>query len=293
MRFRELTTLALAGVLSSCASPPDPVAAVSVSPDHLTLLYSEVRSVDLEFEILAPIEAERQPRVFVHVYEEAGSVLRTFDHPFPGDWRAGSRVHHVLRVHQSALGPPLRAGRYFLSVGLYDVNGRRWPLRVDGREVDGMEYQVAEIVVSEPTGLPMFRFSEAWKPIEAGLDRQILGRRWLVDRGSIWVTEAAEVDSVWMLLQLPAPEAGVSRLTLEPGAQEPGLLITTPCGGAEVALTGAGRHEVELPLRGSEAGESGECEIVLRPNFHLLENGQAERRAVLLEVLAWSTPEAP
>lgn len=293
MRFRQLTLLALPGVLASCVAAPDPVAAVAVSPESLTLLYSEVRSVDLEFEILAPIETVRQPRVFVHVFEEAGSVLRTFDHPFPGDWRVGARVHHVLRIHQSALGPPLRPGRYYLSVGLYDVDGRRWPLRVDGEEVDAMEYQVAEIVVSEPTGLPMFRFSEAWKPIEAGLDRQVLGRRWLVDRGSIWVTEAAEVDAVWMLLQLPAAETGVSRLTLEPGAEEPELHITTPCGGAEVAVTGAGRHEVELPLDGSAAGESGECEILLRPNFHLLENGNAERRTVLLEALAWGTPATP
>lgn len=291
MRTGVRALLAIVCVVASCVPPPDPVATVSVSPTSLPLLYSEVRTVDFEFRILAPLGEEFQPRVFVHLYAKPGDVLRTFDHPFPGKWQPGASVHRRLRIHQSALGPPLREGRYFLSVGLYDVERDRWPLQVRGLEIDRMEYQVAEIVVSEPSAVPMFRFSEAWKPIEAGLDRQILGRRWLVDRGSIWVTEASEVRSIWMLLQVPAPVAGVSRLALEPGAEKPGVIVRSECGGTEIELTGAGRHEVDLPVRGQEAGGSGECQIALRPNFRLLENGAVERRTVLLEALAWSAGE--
>ena len=128
MKISASTVLALACVLVSCMPSSDPVAIVQVSPTSFTLRYSEVRLVDLEFRILAPIGEEHQPRVFVHLIDEPGNVLRTFDHPFPGDWEVDARVHHRLRIHQSALGPPLRAGRYSLSVGLYEVDGRRWPL---------------------------------------------------------------------------------------------------------------------------------------------------------------------
>ena len=147
---------------------------------------------------------------------------------------------------------------------------------------------MAEIAVSEPSAVPMFRFSEAWKPIEAGLDRQVLGRRWLVERGSIWVTEAAEVRSVWMMLQVPTGETGVTRLMLDEGAQEPGLTVTSACGKTRIELTGSGSHEILVPVLGEEAGDGGECEIALQPNFHLIENGGIERRSVLLEALAWS-----
>lgn len=290
----------LAAVLLStvaCAPPADPVAAVSVSPARVTLRYSEVRPIDLDFEILAPWRGDLEPRVFVHLYAEPGNILRTFDHPFPTEWVPGERVHRRLWLHQSALGPALRAGRYALSIGLYDASGRRSPLRVDGelegKEVEEMEYELAEITVSEPTDVPMFRFSEAWKPIEAGQDRQILGRRWLVDEGSIWVTQASEVNSVWMRLQLPAAQAGATRLTLEEGADQPRLRLYSACGEVEGELVGTGTHEALVPVAGAAATETGECEIVFRPNYRLVVNGGVERRAVLLEGLAWSVePES-
>ena len=288
--MRKLAPGLLATLLASvaCAPTRDPVASVSVSPTSLTLRYSEVRLVDFEFEILQPWREGPLPRVFVHLYDEPGNVLRTFDHPFPGDWVPGRRVRRELKLHQSALGPPLRAGRYSLSVGLYDAEGRRWPLAAAGREIDEMEYEVAEIAVSEPGEVPMFRFSEAWKPIEAGLDRQVLGRRWLIETGSIWVTQASEVSSIWLMLQLPAAENGVTRLVLEDGADQPGVRLTSACGGTEIELSGSGTHELMVALQGDQANESGECELALEPNFHLIENGGVERRSVQLEGLAWT-----
>jgi len=288
MRRASLTLMALAAVATACVAPQDPVASVSVSPSSVRLLYSEVQTIDFEFSVLAPIDEGANPRVFVHLYEEPVDVLRTFDHPFPGEWQPGATVRHRLRIYQSALGPPLRAGRYFLSVGLYDIDGRRWPLEIDGEEIDRMEYAVAEIVVTEDSALPMFRFSDAWEPIEAGQGRQILGRRWLAGEGSLWVTETASADSIWMQLQLPAAVEGVSRMMLDPGAEEPRVMVVSECGGVEVELVGPGPHEVEIPLGGAAAAGADGCEISLHPNFHLLENGHGRQRSVLLEALAWS-----
>ena len=92
---------------------------------------------------------------------------------------------------------------------------------------------------------------------------------------------------IWMLLQIPAPSEGVSRLILEEDAQEPRLLLANSCGGAEVELVGSGPHEVALPLEIASAAETSECELTFRPNFHLLENGHGQRRSVLLEALGW------
>jgi hypothetical protein len=272
-------------LLAACVAPPDPVASVSVTPASLTLRYSEARTIDIELAVRSPLDEGVRPRVFVHLYERPVQVLRTFDFPFPGEWRPGATVRHTLRVHQSALGPALRTGRYRLSVGLYDLDGRRWPLEAAGDEIDRMEYVVGEIVVTEERSLPMFRFSETWRPIEPGQDRQILGRRWLEGAGSIWISRAESVESIWMLLQIPTPVDGLSRLLLEPGAEEPRLRVESRCGGVEAELVGSGPHEVDLRVAGD--GDE-ECEIALRPNFHLLENGHGLRRVALLETLAWS-----
>ncbi len=291
-RLRRLAVVPLAllaCVLVACIAPVEPVASVSVEPTSLTLHYSEVQEIELTFSMLQPLEEGDAPRVFVHLYEEPVEVLRTFDHPFPGEWIQGGLIRHRLRVHQSALGPPLRAGRYYLSVGLYDIDGRRWPLDVEGDEIDEMEYQVAEVVVAEDGALPMFRFSEGWAPVEPGRGRQILGRRWLGGEGTIGVTEVGTVGSIWMLLQIPAPIEGESRLILEENAEEPGVLLTSSCGGRPIELVGTGAHEVILPLHGALVGETGECEITFRPNFHLLVNGHGQRRAVLLEALGWGS----
>lgn len=297
MRMRFLLALSVAIGLAACGAEEPPVAELTIDPPELDLGYSEVRRVRLSWTPLAPLaEGERDgvtsldgsPRVFVHLIDSPGSVLRTYDHEFPAEWSVGEEVEYLVEIHQSALGPPLKAGRYGLTVGLYSIDGRRWPLAVEGTEVDRHEYRVGSIEVAPPSVSPVFRFSDSWRPIESGLDRQVLGRRWLIDEGSIWITRAKEVRAVWMELLVPTAEAGLSRLMLDEGVAEPAVSIESACGGAEILLMGSGRHQVEVPVGRSEDETASECEIVLRPNFELIFNGSLERRSVLLESLAWS-----
>lgn len=281
--------LVLAVGVGACAPTEAPVARVEVSPDSTDLGYSELRKVELSWDVLQPLgEGGESPRVMVHLLDGPGNVLRTFDHDFPESWRPGDTVRYEVPIHQSALGSPLRAGRYQLSVGLYGPSGERWPLDMADREIDTGEYEVGEITVSQPDVTPVFRFSEVWQPIEAGTDRQILGRRWLVGEGSIWVSKADSLHSVWMVLWIPADESGVSRLVVEGDSKEPLVVLSSMCGGAEVEVLGVGRHEVEVAVGADPSGDAGECEIRLQPNFHLLMIPSGERRTVLLESVAWT-----
>lgn len=299
MRLRILLLLALPACLAGCAPEEAPVARLSAEPSRLELGYSQVLPLRLSWHLLEPLVGgddspagsdpqALQPRVFLHVIDAPGEVLRTYDHEFPASWKPGEDIEYEVEIHQSALGPPLAAGHYTLTAGLYAAGGRRWPLAVDGETVDRREYGIAEIEVSPPSASPVFRFSDTWRPIERGIDRQVLGRRWLAGDGSIWITRAEEVRTVWMELLIPMPEAGLSRLILEDGAAEPALVLTSACGGVEIALSGAGRHEVEIPVGSAADGGPSECEIAFEPNFELLLNGSLERRTVLLEALAWS-----
>jgi hypothetical protein len=137
----------------------------------------------------------------------------------------------------------------------------------------------------------MFRFSEQWKPIEAGIDLQVLGRRWLTSAGSIVITETAGEGVVWMSLRVPTAEPGERRLVLDPGFQETRVMIRSGCGGSEVELTGVGTHEIKVPVIFPEVapGDAAhpECEIRFEPNFHILTVGTTEQRSVLLEMLGW------
>ncbi|MDX1644604.1 MAG: hypothetical protein R3244_09635 [Thermoanaerobaculia bacterium] len=294
--MRILLALSVAFGLVACGTEEPPVAELTIDPPELDLGYSEVRRLRLSWRLLAPLEGDRagtttlegDPRVFVHLIDSPGDVLRTYDHQFPVAWSVGEEVEYFVEIHQSALGPPLKAGTYGLTVGLYSIDGHRWPLAVEGAEVDRHEYRVASIEVSPPSVSPVFRFSDSWRPIESGLDRQVLGRRWLIGEGSIWITRAKEVRAVWMELLVPTAEVGLSRLMLEEGANEPAVSIESACAGAELLLTGSGWHQVEVPVGRSDDETVSECEIVLRPNFELFLNGSLERRSVLLEGLAWS-----
>lgn len=299
MRSRTLFVFALVVCFAGCAREETPVARLSAEPSRLELGYSEVRELHLSWHLLEPLESggdavageaagAPEPRVFLHVIDTPGEVLRTYDHEFPAAWQPGEDVEYTVRIHQSALGPPLAAGHYTLTAGLYAADGRRWPLAVEGEKIDRREYGVAEIDVSPPSASPVFRFSDTWRPIESGIDRQVLGRRWLAGRGSIWITRAEEVRTVWMELMIPTPEPGLSRMILQEGAGEPALVVTSACGEVEIVLTGAGRHELEVPVGSATEDGPSECEIVFQPNYELVFSGSLERRTVLLEALAWS-----
>jgi len=63
-------------------------------------------------------------------------------------------------------------------------------------------------------------------------------------------------------------------------------VVRSDCGDVEVRLAGPGSHDVVLPIRPADDGDS--CGIDITPNFYLLELESAELRAVSLDALAWA-----
>ncbi len=279
-----LRASALALAVLGCAGE-SPVARLEVSPPTLTLPHGQVRPLTL---VWTPVEAleevEGPPLVFVHLLSEPGRPLRTFDHPFPRDWRPGTPVRYELPLHQSALAPPLPAGGYRLTVGLYQAGGRRWPLAVQGEEIDGREYLAAAVEVPAEAPGPRFGFAGPWLEVEPGEDLQMLARRWLLGDGALGVRDAPGAGALWMTLRIPEGGRAGERLVLEPGAAEPGVVLSGTCSEVETGITGRGTHEVRLPV----AAGAPPCEVRFDVNFHLVTEGSPHRRTVALEGLAWA-----
>lgn len=273
-------------LMPGCSGEPPAVAIVEVETRELDLPHRRFASLDLSWQPQEPLDGRSgQLRVFVHLLDEPGSVVRTFDHPWPGSWRPGSRADYRVKLHQSALAPPLDPGTYALTLGLYDSEGRRWPLATHGEAVDRHEYQVAEVRVPPESGSePMFQFSPDWLDSEPGRDRQILARRWLTGAGHLRATGLDRPGELWLRLLLPTA-GGEQELVLIEGALQQGAVVRSDCGDVEVRLAGSGSHDVLLPI--TPDGDDS-CAIAITPNFYLLDLESAERRAVSLDVLAWS-----
>lgn len=277
--------------LVACGPSEPPVAGLQVEPDELQLPFPGVVDLELSWEMELPLEGlEGQPLVFVHLVDEQGEVLRTFDHPLDFNWQPGQRQQYEIRLYQSALAPPLEPGTYALTMGLYDSSGQRWPLRVEGREAGSSEYRVAEVVVgAELENAPMFFFSPTWHHLESGADAQIVARRWLSDaEGTIRVTECPESGTIWMLIRVPSGEEGASRVVLDEEASAPEVRVTSTCGLEEICVSGPGFHEIEISLLPADKDLLEECELRLQPNFRLIEEETATQRSLALEVLAWT-----
>ncbi len=309
---RTLSLLALALAAAGCGGET-PVARVTLGPGGgetpaLRLGYPEVVRLSLVWELLEPLPEGDPPLVFLHLVDGEGAVVRTFDHPFPGPWLAGSRVDDRVEVYQSALAPPLPAGGYGLVIGLYRPDGTRFPLEA-GVAAGRHEYELARVeAAGPPAELPRIELGGDWSPIEVGSDRQVLASRWLAGEGRLTVTGAPGAGALWMRLRVPAPEGAASTLVLAPGATVPELRLSSLCGGAESAVTGYGLHEVEIPVEipveapaepaaadGAAGAPAPACEVMLTPNFHVvtLRPGAEPpeiRRAALLETLAWRPP---
>lgn len=258
--------LAAAGALVaafSCRTPQPPVASLEVTPGTLDLAYPRAVTFRLAWRVLGPVEsAGERPTVFVHLFDHPRSVARTFDHPFPEPWTIGSLVEYELTLYQSALGPPLPAGEYWVSVGLYASDGRRWPVDADGDEVNAYERRVAKVQVSDGrASLPIF-FSSSWSEIRAGFDRQVLGRRLLLQTAGTFGAG-------------PASAPGSLFLRLHPVASGPPSVEST-CGAAKSRSWGFGTHELELRLSTTES-----CEIRIA----------AEPPGLAIEALAWKADE--
>lgn len=272
------------GFLLCCGGVEPPVGDLAIQPSTISLGFAEWSTVQLHWLPSAPLNGlTARPRVFVHLLDSSGALVRTFDHEFPGAWAVGVERKYPLKLYQSALGTPLRAGKYKLTAGLYDLEGRRWPLRVAGEETDNFEYEVATVAIPENPQIPMFYFSSEWKPTVAGGDVQILARRGLGEpAGTIRLTEIPSPGKVWISLVIPQGESALT-WELDSESQQPTVVVTNSCGGEEVRIFGSGRHDLELPM--ALSGGKGECLVEVRAAYRLLDGETTNYLA--LENMAW------
>lgn len=284
--------IVLLSAVWSCEKAAEPVAKVSARPSTVQLPYPGYASLELEWDMRAPLASiQGEPLVFVHLIDSDGSVERTFDHPLPFAWEPGTSKTYSISLYQSGLAPPLEAGSFRLGLGLYDATGQRWALTESGEAVANLEYQVASVSTEgDPADVPMFYFSPSWLPLEAGTDVQIMGRRWLTGEGTIRVAEVPGSGSVWLSLKISEAVAGREELAMNEGEVEPGVTVGGTCGGEAASIQGYGSHQLEVPVRADAEGQlPSECEIILQPNFQIVEVDTLTRRSVGLEVLSWKS----
>ncbi len=293
--MKKTYTLALVAALLSCAvgcqRKPADAGRLEVQPRSLTLAYPRLVNLHLAWTPAATAGGEdspSEPLVFLHLLGPKGQVLRTFDHPFPQHWVAGTPVNYDVKLYQSALVPPLDPGKYRLTVGLYDQGGRRWALEGLGEPIARQEYSAAEVLVPSPSGGPRLEFSPAWLPLTAGSDKQVVARRWLADQpGEIQVQSIPGPGTLWLSFRIPLGEGPSDKLVYhDPAANTPAVVVRGTCGAVETGISGPGPHDVEMPIE--SAGPAGVCKISLVPNFHVLSPGPLPVRSVSLENAAFS-----
>ena len=285
---------AIAGALLLLAAPAcrgrlEPVARVSVAATSLSLPYPGRARLETTWEAKVPLERLGSPPVvFVHLLDAGGKVVRTFDHLFPGTWSEGPPLSDSIALWQSALAPALPPGSYQLSFGLYDVhNQRRWPLTVDGVEVDDDEYIVATVEVPPVrTSAPAVSYSGSWGPPEPIGDRQLVAHRWLSGSGRLEVSGLAGPIVLGLRLAVPAADAEGTRLVVdEPGAAAT-LTVRSDCAPDTWTVAPGQQRDLELTLR-PPAGASG-CAVDLTPNFAFVDLKSLARRAASLDLLTWN-----
>ena len=283
-RLPALLVATLPIAFSGCGGEPTAVAKLTVSPSTVRLPPREVTLLELSWEPKSALGTKAgAPIVFVHLVDDRDTVLRTFDHPFPGEWKPGTPVSYEIKLFQSALAQPLPAGKYRLTVGLYGKEGERWPLEGAGKKVGRHEYHAATVTAPPKGKGPRFSFSQQWLPTEPGTDRQVVARRWLVGRGALRVSGVREKGTLWLALQIPRPGSG-DKVVFEDGAAQPAATVTSSCG-VEANVSGEGVHDVELPIE--PAAEEDTCRLNVKANFHLEPRQGGPQRAVSLETLAW------
>ena len=287
-------------VLSVACGKPAPVAHLEARPESLRLGYPEYRELHLSWEPAAALDpGAGRPTVFVHLLDRHGKIVRTYDHPFPQSWQEGTPVTSAVRIFQSALAPPLPAGHYQLTLGLYgSKSGERWPLDVAGQDRGRHEYPVANVEVPAAGAGPRLGFAGRWLASEPSGSRQIVALRWLDGPGALRVQGLPGPGSLWLEIQIPAGTGAGERLVFDGGSNSPSVVVSGTCGGGvETGVSGAGVHEIDIPTDGAARGGAGagSCEIRLRPNFHLLKAGlpHGGPRSVALENAAWSPSATP
>jgi hypothetical protein len=273
-----------------CEQGKQPVATLQVSPATIRLAYPECARVRLDWQPSRPLERlHGVPLAFVHILSRAQKpfeVLRTFDHRLPRTWKPGESQLDEIELCQSVLGPALPPGAYPLTVGLYDDSwGYRWALEGAGlKRVGRREYQAATVVV-EPRRTaeePSFTFSGGWTPREAGSDRRVLARRWLLSAGSIQVVRVPSRGTLRLEIQAPGASPGAALAGNPDSLEFATFRIRSGCGEPKSRAPDGDRHLVEIA-----AVAETPCEIAFTPAGR--ESG-GSARLVGVESLAW-TPE--
>jgi hypothetical protein len=260
---------------------------LEASPARLELPHGGFAPVRFTVTPLQPINVEAGPLfLFVHLVGDDG-VLRTFDQPLRGRWQPGRSLVQEVRIYQSFVGPPLPAGEYALTAGIYHLQGERLRLESEAKRRGKGEFEVAKVLVpkdSARAGMPQARFASGFLPVEVGRDQQILGRRF-VQGGEAVITlhDVPSPGTLWLAVHVPAAVPGESELVLAPGKDQPGTGIETTCCDTRAALAGPGLHAVDLALERRQR----QCEVRLVPDFHLLELEGERRIGPAVEILAW------
>lgn len=282
-----LSIVALAG----CRGAGEPVAEIAVSPAEIELQLGSFVELALRIMPLVDLDRGATPQVFVHLVDEPGSVLRTFDHPLPGAFRQGQEISYKVRIQQSAIAEPLSPGLYTLTAGLHDGAGSRFRLRVGLPEVAKLEYAVAKVRVPEPSpAAPAVRFSPSWLPVEPGRDRQIVARRPLAGAGpgTFQIGPLQGPGEILLRLGLPIPGSGrLERLSEEATSK---IRLRSSCGEFQAELSGeagADGSGVEVLIPVPVTAAPVECDIRIEPNFLVRTQDAADGRSVSLELLAW------
>ncbi len=292
MRILLLANLTIAGLaLAGCRGAAEPVAELAVSPAEVELQLGSFVELAVRIMPLADLEAGAVPRVFLHLVDEPGSVLRTFDHMLPGEFRRGQELAYKVRVYQSAVAEPLAPGLYTLTAGLYDGAGARFRLRGAYPEVARLEYAVARVRVPEPSpAAPAVRFSPNWLPIEPGTDRQIVARRPLAGAGpgTFQIGPVQGPGEILLRFGLPVPGSGrLERLSAESTSK---IRLSSSCGEFQAELPGepgADGSGVETLIPVPVTTAPVECDVKVEPNFLVRTSDQADGRSISLEILAW------
>jgi hypothetical protein len=281
---------ALAAVAAGCERTPDrPIARLAASPVEVALAYPGAAEIELAWQPLVPLgEVDGELRVFIHLLDGEGEIARTFDHRYPFAWEVGRPQQHRLELYQSVLGPPLPAGDYALTAGLYDAAGRRWALATTREEAGRREYHLATVRVAEPPappaggvpGPPELGFAGGWLPLEPGADRQILGRRWMTGDAAIGVGMPRVAGELVVSIAILPPPPGVE-LRLDEGAAQPAVRVTSDCDGSSHHLAGVGSHEIAVGVAAQAI-----CRVNLEPSFEV-DWPEGPPRAATLEKLYW------
>ena len=280
---RAVSIAVLAGA-AGCARAPQAVATLRVTPAEVSLPFPAFETLTVELTPKLDLPPDAEPQLFLHLIDEPGSVLRTFDMPLPGAWLLGRTYTFPARLYQSALADPLESGTYQLTAGLYDAKSGRFALETEAKRVSKLEYVVAMVTVP-PAGssLPALRFSGSWLPISPGHDRQVLARRALdgTGPGTFQIGPLAPPGN--LLLRFGPPPAG--RVEPANGATVAKLHLRSSCGGYEAELPGDAAVEtmIEVPAASGEVS----CDVEIAPNFTVRSAQDGRLGSAVIEVLAW------